>query len=336
MRLTRRHWPSLRASGEPLQISAIVDVFGSGECQEDGRRPYVVTQLLSGQTLDRLIREASQRLTVGRVVHILVQVCHGLQAAHDHKLIHRGLKPSNLFVLNDDSVKIVDFGVLHLLDVRITGTLRYMSPEQLDMKGTSAATDIFSLGVVAYEALTGVNPFDRRTESATAEAIRSQIPPAASELNPAVTKGLSQVVAKAMAKGPGHRFGSAREFAEYLQMALINEAVDLFGNARIQPRVARARRALREGDLEFAKEILNDLQREGLVDPEIGRLLEDVGHRQTAPLPPAPSPRLLGSPGSWGCPRGCQTTPPEQLAEQLQHPTAHAIWDRALEVRRRN
>jgi serine/threonine-protein kinase len=268
----------------------IVDVVGSGECQEDGRRkPYVVMPLLSGRTLDSLIREASHRLTVERVVDILVRTCQGLQAAHDHNVVHRDLKPSNIFVMDDDSVKIVDFGMLHLVDVRKTssgavagigadslGTLQYMSPEQLEKKEITPATDIFSLGVIAYEALTGVKPFDRGTGSATVQAIRNEFPPPAAEVNPAVNRGLGQVVAKAMAKGPWNRFGSAREFGEYLQKALADDAVDLFGDARIQPRVARARRALREGDLEFATEILNDLQKEGPVDSEIGRLLEEV------------------------------------------------------------
>lgn len=279
LHLFAREWRELASISHPN----IADVLDSGECQEDGRRkPYVVMPLLPGRTLDRLIREASHRLSAETVVNILVQTCHGLQAAHDHNLIHRSLKPANLFVMDDDSVKIVDFGMLHLVNVTktgvgIQGTLQYMAPEQLELKDVTAATDIFSLGVVAYEALTGVKPFDRGTESATVQAIRNEFPPPASELNPAVNKALGQVVAKAMAKGPWHRFSSASEFAEYLQKTFKDETIELFGDARIQSRVARARRALGEGDLEFASEILNDLQSENPADSEIGRLLEEVG-----------------------------------------------------------
>ena len=237
--------------------------------------------LLPGKTLDKLIRDSGHRLTVERVVDILVQTCRGLQAAHDFGLIHRDLKPSNLFVMNDDSVKIIDFGMVHLADAAksatgIKGTLQYMAPEQLDMKEVTPATDIFSLGVVAYEALTGRKPFDRGSQAATAEAIRSEFPPPISQLNPVVNGVLSQVIAKATAKGPWNRFATAREFAEQLQRAVKGETIEEFSRARIEPRIERAARALREGDFDFAAEILNELQLEGRVDPEITRLLEDV------------------------------------------------------------
>jgi len=280
LELFAQEWRTLAGISHPN----IVDVFNSGELEEGGlRKPYFVMPLLPGRTLNKLIRDASHRLTAERVVDIIIQTCRGLQAAHDHGLIHRDLKPSNLFVMNDDSVKIIDFGMVHLVDVRktatgIKGTLQYMAPEQLEMKDLTAATDVFSLGVVSYEALTGRKPFDRGTEAATAQAIRNEFPPPASDLNPAVNKLLSQVVAKAMAKGPWNRFGSAREFGEHLQKALKGEAIELFDAARIQPRVQRARRALSEGDLEFANEILNDLQLEGRVDSEITLLLEEVKH----------------------------------------------------------
>jgi serine/threonine-protein kinase len=175
----------------------------------------------------------------------------------------------------------VDFGMIHPVDSGKTGAagrgaLPYMAPEQIEMKDVTAATDIFALGVVAYEAFTGVQPFERGTATATVQAIRDEFPAPVSEINPAVNSALGQVVAKAMAKGPRNRFSSAREFAEYLQKALQDEAAPLFGNVRIQPRLERARRALRDGDLEFAHEILSDLQTETPTDSEIGRLLGEV------------------------------------------------------------
>src|SRR5439155_5379942 len=141
----------------------------------------------------------------------LFPTCRALQAAHAGGLIHRDLKPNNLFVMGDDSVKIIDFGMVHLADLRksitgIKGTLQYMAPEQIELKDITAATDIFSLGVVSYEALTGRKPFQRGTDAATAQAIRNEFPPPASDLNPSVNKVLAQVVAKAMAKGPWNRF----------------------------------------------------------------------------------------------------------------------------------
>src|ERR1700680_899992 len=89
----------------------IIEIFDIGQFEEDGvLRPYLVMPLLPGFTLDKLIRTSSQRLTVERSIDIVSQACRGLQAAHDKGLIHRDIKPSNIFVMDDDSVKIIDFG----------------------------------------------------------------------------------------------------------------------------------------------------------------------------------------------------------------------------------
>src|ERR1051325_5229442 len=164
----------------------IVEIFDIGEFEEGGRRkPYFVMPLLPGMTLDDLIRLASHRLTVERTIGIISQACRGLQAAHERGLVHRDLKPSNIFVLEDDSVKVIDFGVAHMTSNLSTmgqkGTLLYMSPEQIEMKPLSAISDIFSLSVVCYEALTGRQPFRCTREEEIIEAILRQIPPAASE-----------------------------------------------------------------------------------------------------------------------------------------------------------
>lgn len=276
--LFTQEWHTLANISHPN----IVDVLSSGEFAEQGeRKPYFVMPLLPGMPLDKLIRDKGHRLTVDRVVEIISQTCRGLQAAHTHGLIHRDLKPSNIFVMDDDSVKIIDFGMVHLADAMksvtgIKGTLQYMAPEQLELKEITPATDIFSLGVVAYEALTGRKPFDRGNDAATAYAIRSEFPAAASDLNSAVRKPLAQVIAKAMAKGPWNRFTNAREFAQNLQRAWAGEPIEAFEFARIQPRVERARKALLDGDFDYASEILTELQLEGHVDAEISLVLEEV------------------------------------------------------------
>lgn len=93
----------------------IVEIFDIGESEEGGaKRPYFVMPLLRGETLQKLIETSSTRLTIERSVQMMMQACRGLQAAHEQGLVHRDLKPSNLFVLSDDSVKIIDFGVAHL------------------------------------------------------------------------------------------------------------------------------------------------------------------------------------------------------------------------------
>ncbi|MEB2361550.1 MAG: protein kinase [Bryobacterales bacterium] len=271
--LFTKEWSALAKLSHPN----IVDILDTGQFEEEGQqKPFFVMPLLPGVTLDHLIRNASQRLTVERTIEIICQTCRGLQAAHEQGVIHRDLKPSNIFVMEDDAVKIIDFGVVHLTGAHsvtgIKGTLQYMAPEQIAMKPASPASDVFSLGVVCYEALTGRKPFARATDAETAEAIRHDIPPPASDINTSVSQILGRVVHKAMAKQPWHRFSSARDFAETLQKALANQPIERFERARIQPRIERSKRAYAEGDYQFALEILTELEAEGNIDPDMTML----------------------------------------------------------------
>lgn len=255
----------------------IVEIFDIGEFEEDGKKkPYFVMPLLPGKTLDHFVRKASHRLTVERTIEIMSQTCRGLQAAHERGLVHRDLKPSNIFVMEDDSVKIIDFGVAHMADTHTTraqkGTLLYMSPEQIQLKPLSPASDIFSLAVVCYEALAGRHPFQRARADEVVDAILRQIPPLASEVNSTVSQSISRVVHKAMAKQAWHRFATARDFGDTLGKALRNEPIDFFDPERTRPRVQRATKALEDGDFQFAGEILGELEAEGHMDTAIGAL----------------------------------------------------------------
>ncbi len=255
----------------------IVEIFDIGEFEEDGKKkPYFVMPLLPGTTLEYFIRRASHRLTVERTIDIISQTCRGLQAAHERGLVHRDLKPSNIFVMEDDSVKIIDFGVAHMADAHTTraqkGTLLYMSPEQIELKPLSPASDIFSLSVVCYEAMTGRNPFQRARADEVVDAILRHIPPLAAELNSTVSQPVSRVLHKAMAKQSWHRFASARDFGDTLNKALRNEPIEFFDPERTRPRLQRATKALEEGDFQFAGEILGELEAEGHMDEAIGSL----------------------------------------------------------------
>src|SRR5271154_363628 len=255
----------------------IVEIFDIGEFDEDGKKkPYFVMPLLPGTTLDHFVRKSSHRLTVERTVEIMNQTCRGLQAAHERGLVHRDLKPSNIFVMEDDSVKIIDFGVAHMADAHTTraqkGTLLYMSPEQIELKALTPASDIFSLSVVCYEAMTGRNPFQRARADEVVDAILRQIPPLAAELNSTVSQPVSRVLHKAMAKQAWHRFSSARDFSDTLNKALRNEPIDFFDPERTRPRLQRATKALEEGDYQFSGEILGELEAEGHMDTSIGSL----------------------------------------------------------------
>ena len=283
LELFSKEWTVLARVSHPN----IIDILDTGEFEQDGeRKPFFVMPLLPGATLEYLIENASTRLTVERIVGIAAQTCRGLQAAHEQGLIHRDLKPSNIFVMDDDTVKIIDFGVVHLAGTDsikgVKGTLQYMAPEQIEMKPTSPASDIFSLGVVCYQALTGRKPFARKTEAETVDAIRRYIPPPVCELNPLVSQIVSRVIHKAMAKDPWHRFSTAREYSETLQKALNGQPIERFDREKIQPRIDRAKKAQMEGDHQFASEILTELEAEGNIDPEMtmSRIQLDQAIRQ--------------------------------------------------------
>ncbi|MGH9343313.1 MAG: protein kinase domain-containing protein [Terriglobia bacterium] len=264
-----------------LNHANIVDVYDVGELEEEGaRKPFFVMTRLEGMPLDKVIRTASQRLTVERVVGILLDICKGLQAAHNKGIVHRDLKPSNIFVMEDDSVKIIDFGLAHMLENQLTqaglGTPYYMSPEQIERKELTSATDIFSLGVVAYELFSLKRPFDKPSADELARAILHDNPQPLWQLNQGVNQVMSQVVQKALAKMPQYRYAAASEFADKLRMAFRNEPIAAFDIATIRPRLVRARAAFERRDYAFACEILDELATEGRIDAEVFALRELV------------------------------------------------------------
>ena len=273
----RKEWCVLARLSHPN----IVDIRDVDEIEENGeRKPCFIMPLLPGITLATLIKDGSRRLTIEKTVGILCQVCNGLEAAHKEGLIHRDLKPSNIFVMEDGTAKIIDFGLVYSAEAKSVtgykGTWQYMAPEQTEGKTPTVASDIFSLGVVAYETLTARKPFARSGVEGTIEAIRHTNPPAISEINPRVTQLLSKVIHKAIAKRPMHRYASAREFAETLQKAVLNQTIERFETARILPRIERARKAFAKDDPAFASEILTELEAEGNVDPEISLLRAQI------------------------------------------------------------
>jgi serine/threonine protein kinase len=265
----------------------LIEIRDVGEFVADGEvTPYLVMPLLRGRTLAELILDAPRPLTVERSIDIVVHACRGLHEAHNRGLIHRDLKPRNIFVLEDDSVKLIDFGIAQWLNAARSmawrGTLLYMSPEQVDMKVLSPRSDIFSLGVVCYETLTGSQPFTAPTQEEIVARIKHHIPPPASELNSAAGQLVSQVVHKAMAKDPTHRFSTAREFADMLSKALHNEPIEMFNPVHVTPRQQSAEDALLKRDYPLAEEILSDLEPEGHLHPGMPPLrqkVDDYKHR---------------------------------------------------------
>lgn len=260
----------------------IVELFDIGEfTDEEGvLRPFYTMPLLPGKTLRQLLDEKSVRLTAERSIGILRSACRGLQSAHDHGLIHRDLKPANIFVMPDDSVKLIDFGIAHAAEsgkqTLLKGTLHYLAPELLDMKQPTAMSDIYSLSVVAYEALGGRLPFDGLSSHELAEAIRDRTPPPLAELNPNIPEAVSQSVHKGMAKHPWHRFSRAQDLADALGRALAGQPVELYDSEQVRKRLERAKTAFDEGDHDFAAEVVRDLEGEGVQSGDLTQLRKRV------------------------------------------------------------
>jgi len=258
----------------------VISIYDIGEFENEGmKKPFFVMPLLPGVTLDRLIRDGSPRRSVAGALGIIEQACRGLHAAHQQGLVHRDVKPSNIFVMEDNSVKVIDFGLALGASTKDTNTMRgtypYMAPEQFGRKPPTPLSDLFSLGVVTYHALTRKRPF-QGNEDQTIEAIQRFNPPPVSSLNREVNYSISMVIAKAMAKQPRHRFGNMLEFAEALQKAARNEPLEWFDPAKVKARLERATRAFEQGDYGFACEVLGELEGEGHLDEEIALLRSQV------------------------------------------------------------
>jgi eukaryotic-like serine/threonine-protein kinase len=197
----------------------VVAVFDRGDV--DGTH-YIAMQLLEGRTLKELI---DQGLTPEQSVGLIRQVLEGAGYAHRHGVVHRDLKPQNVIVDDDGKATVTDFGIARAGASEITqagsvmGTPHYLSPEQAQGQAVTAVSDLYSVGVMLYEALAGRAPFE--AESAVAIAMKqvSHMPQRPSSLNPTVSPALDAVVMRALAKDPGQRFQSAEAFIAALDAA---------------------------------------------------------------------------------------------------------------------
>jgi Tol biopolymer transport system component len=205
-------------------ITAVYDI-GSVE-----GAPYVVQELLEGETLRAVL--VGGRLPQRKAIEYALQMSHGLAAAHDKGIVHRDLKPENLFVTRDGRIKILDFGLAKLMPFGegsgpqtnlptvtgtepgvVLGTLGYMSPEQIKGKPADARSDIFALGAILYEMLSGKRAFHADSAGETMAAILKEDPPDLSVTNQAISPGLERIVHHCLEKNPEQRFHSAHDLA---------------------------------------------------------------------------------------------------------------------------
>jgi serine/threonine-protein kinase len=195
----------------------IANVFDYGE--EDGSA-YLVMELVPGEALSAIL-ERERVLSTDRVLDIVAQTSSALQAAHAAGLVHRDIKPGNLLITPDGRVKITDFGIARIADQvpltatgQVMGTVQYLSPEQASGHPASPTTDIYSLGIVAYEALAGKRPFTGESQVAIAMAQINETPP---DLPVAVAEPVRNLVFACIAKNPADRPSSAAHLARAAQ-----------------------------------------------------------------------------------------------------------------------
>ena len=191
----------------------IADVYDYGEGSGSA---YLVMELVSGDSLARII-EKRIRLTSVEVLSIVEQTAKALHAAHEDGLVHRDVKPGNLLITPSGKVKITDFGIARVADQvaltatgQVMGTVQYLAPEQATGKPATPSTDIYSLGIVAYEALTGKRPFTGESQMVIAMAQINDKPPA---MDDDIDKRVQDLVLSCLAKKPNQRPGSALDLS---------------------------------------------------------------------------------------------------------------------------
>src|SRR5688572_25796658 len=208
-------------SAAKLQHRNIVTVF---EFAEENNQPHIVMEFLRGAPLSSRMEEAPP-LTLDDKLDIVTQLCSGLGYAHKEGIVHRDVKPANVFVLQDGTVKLLDFGIAKLSTSTLTrqgdviGSAPYMSPEQVsgtqDLDGRS---DVWSTGVLLYELLTGRKPFDGEGLTTVIVGILKEEPPSLEKYVPGVPKPIVDVVARALCKDRDKRFQTAEELGRELQL----------------------------------------------------------------------------------------------------------------------
>jgi CHASE2 domain-containing sensor protein/tRNA A-37 threonylcarbamoyl transferase component Bud32 len=216
--LKQRLMQEAKAAGK-LSHPNIVTIYDVGE--EAGLQ-YIAMEYLSGYTLEDFIQKRGV-LNYRIVAKIIIQTCEALSYAHQHGIVHRDIKPANIMLLEDFHVKVMDFGIARLESTSLTksnvamGTPHYISPEQLEGKPADKRSDIFSLGVVIYELLTGQKPFQGENISSLMYRILNQEPVPPSSVDDKSPAIFDRVVSKAMAKNPDERYQNAEEITKVMQ-----------------------------------------------------------------------------------------------------------------------
>jgi eukaryotic-like serine/threonine-protein kinase len=289
--LLKRFYREAQSTGK-LQHPNIVTLHDLGD--QDGV-PYLVMEYLEGDSLEKVIKER-RPYSLAEKLNIIIQVCEGLGYAHQRQIIHRDVKPGNVVVLKDGGVKIVDFGIAQLGNERFTrtgqvvGSLYYMSPEQIQGADIDARSDIYSTGVVLFEFLSEMLPFQGKDPTSTLAKILHDRPSSLTSVLRQCPPELDQVVQRALSKDRKDRYGSMEDFAFDLQSVQDNLSRDLIASCLRSAEVSiqgkewdKAREYLRQV-LKFdkqhrrANELLREVQRQ-IQEQQIGEQVRQLRSR---------------------------------------------------------
>lgn len=216
-------------SASSLSHPNIVEMYDVGE--DDGIY-YIVMEYIEGKTLKQLIKKRGS-ITISEAIDIMLQLTDGISHAHDSYIIHRDLKPQNILIKEDGTIKITDFGIAMALNSTqltqtnsVMGSVHYLPPEQASGKGSTIRSDIYSMGILFYELLTGSLPFkgDNAVEIALKQ-MRDDIP-SIRKKNPVIPQSVENVVLKATAKNPKNRYTDAKEMHADLLTVLNDERME--------------------------------------------------------------------------------------------------------------
>ena len=216
-------------SASSLAHPNIVEMYDVGE--DDGTY-YIVMEYVDGKTLKQLLKKRGT-LTLSEAIDIMSQLTDGMAHAHDSYIIHRDLKPQNIMIKDDGQIKITDFGIAMALNSTqltqtnsVMGSVHYLPPEQASGKGCTIKSDIYSMGIIFYELLSGSLPF--RGDNAVEIALKHMREPLPSlrEENPSIPQSIENIIRSATAKNPKNRYESARSMHEDLLTALNDERMN--------------------------------------------------------------------------------------------------------------
>jgi hypothetical protein len=287
----------------------IVDVLDLAQLP-DGR-PYIVMEYLAGITLGAAIAHP-QPVPLGTLARLTAEVLDALAAVHAAGVVHRDLKPDNVFVTPAGRAKVLDFGLAKLVssDVRLTrsgtvvGTPAYMSPEQVGDEALDGRSDLYSVGVMLYQAATGRLPFETRVAFAMFQHHRETPPPAPRAARPELPAAYEAVILRALAKAPADRFASAHEMAAALTAAAAGLPADAFAPlpAHALADAARLGSADTHADAADRSPTPRDRAPSAAPAPEPATVAlraarTRTGHRGRAPAPQAPPAEPAGSDG---------------------------------------